>query len=422
MTTEQPQLTERQITKEDPLTIALILQQHITDSRGILRLRPAWIAHDFLEAGYRLGLSESEYDAGERGTIMERWLCSETHAENRIDDPREGFSYLEIDGHDISVAEAVAAVPELIMGADYARGHSNLGRLVKIFDFGTRLFFHYHQREEHLRSQGKTPKDEAYHFLDAPLGDHPESFFGVQRYLVEQGLHYDAFLPILENWQGGETEVLKYSTGFVNVPGEGFFIDSGILHAPGTALTLEIQEPSDVGAILQPEVQGHPIPDSMLLKDVAPESVAEAGVRAVLDQVDWEASSDPRFFENRHLYPQPVEETRQGELYEEWIFYGTRKFSGKRLTLRPGQQFRSVEEGVHSILVWRGEGIIGSEPVQAGAFDLTSCRDELLVIHETAVAGYSIVNTGEVDLVVFKFFGPDMNLTTAPPAGHRMSK
>jgi hypothetical protein len=400
------------------MSIADVINAHIQASGGILRLRPAWVAHDFLEPGRRLGLREEDYDAGERGQIMERWMCSETHAVNRIDLPNEGMSYLEIPGEDILVADAVAACPERILGADYAASHNSLGRLIKIFDFGTRLFFHMHQRAEHLVGQNKSPKDEAYYFLDAPLGDHPESFFGVQRFLVEQGQHLAYFRKILEDWDKDETEVLKYSMGFVNVPGEGFFLDSGILHAPGTALTLEIQEPSDVGAIFQPIVAGHRIDREMLFKDVHPDDVAARGIDAVLDQVDWEASSDPRFFEKRHLRPKPVEQTRQADLAEDWIYYGTPKFSGKRLVLPPGREFRSVEEGVHNIFVWRGEGLVGGQYVKAGAFDLKRCDDELLVVHDVAAAGYTIKNTGGSPLVLFKIFGPGMNLTTMPSLGY----
>ncbi len=400
------------------MSIADVVTTHLRASGGILRLRPAWVAHDFLEAGYRLGLREEEYDAGARGQIMERWMCSETHAVNRIDVATEGMSQLEIPGEEILVADAVAACPEQILGADYAASHCSLGRLVKIYDFGTRLFFHLHQRAKDLIGQNKSPKDEAYHFLDAPLGTHPESFFGVQRFLVERGEHLAYFRKILEDWDKDETEVLKYSMGFVNVPGEGFFLDSGILHAPGTALTLEIQEPSDVGAIFQPIVEGHHIDKGMLFKDVAPADVAARGVDAVLDQVDWEASSDPRFFEKRHLRPKPVEQTRQGDLFEEWIYYGTPKFSGKRLELQPGREFNSVEEGVHNILVWRGEGLVGKQPVKAGSFDLKHCDDELLVTHGAAVKGYTIKNTGKEPLVLFKFFGPDVNLSTMPSLGY----
>lgn len=94
----------------------------------------------------------------------------------------------------------------------------------------------------------------------------------------------------------------------------------------------------------------------MLYKDVAQEAVENRGEEAALDLIDWEASSDPDFYEKRHIYPKPVEETRQGDISEDWIYYGTPKFSGKRLILKPGEEFFSREGGVHNIFVWKGQG------------------------------------------------------------------
>lgn len=398
--------------------IKSIVAEFIKSSDGILRLRPAWVAHDFLSAGKRLGLKEEEYDAGERGSIIERWFCSETHADNRIDVADEGFSYLEIPGEDITVIDALKVCREEILGEEYAKTHDCLGRLIKIYDYGTRLFMHIHPKAEDMKKIGKNSKDEAYHYLDAPLGNHPESFFGVHRYIVEQNLQKEIFLPLLKEWKAGEEEILKYSTAFFNVPGEGFFLDSGMLHAPGTALTMEIQESSDVCTVFQPTVEGYPISKSMLYKDVPAEDAEKYGEEAALDLIDWELSSDPDFYEKRHLYPHVVEETRQGDQYEEWIYYGSRKFSGKRLILPPGGSFVSRENGVHNIFVWKGSGKVNDYEVKAGEFDLHSCMDELLITCQKAKEGYIIKNTGTEDLVLFKYFGPDINVDNMPEMGH----
>lgn len=399
--------------------IKTIVLRAIQDNDGILRLRPAWVAHNFLAGGHRLNLKIEEYDCGDRGEIMERWLCSETHAVNTIDIPTEGISFLEIPNEEITIPEAILSCKVEILGEEYAKEHSSLGRLVKIYDFKTRLFLHIHQRQNDLISQGKVSKDEAYHFLDAPLGDHPESFFGIHKYIVDQGLQYQILMPILERWDCKEEELLRYSTALQNVPGEGFFLDSGILHAPGTALTMEIQEPSDVGAIFQPNVGGYQISKHMLGKDIAPEDVEKYGSveSAALHQIDWEGSADPAFFEKRHLYPKIVEETRQSTDFEEWIFYGTRKFSGKRLILKPGHEFFSREAGVHNIFVWKGNGLVDGHTVCGGRCDLMSCDDELLVVCDKAQKGYMITNTGDNDLVLYKYFGRDIYKDT-PKIGH----
>ena len=157
----------------------------------------------------------------------------------------------------------------------------------------------------------------------------------------------------------------------------------------------------------------------MLYKDVAQEAVENRGEEAALDLIDWEASSDPDFYEKRHIYPKPVEETRQGDISEDWIYYGTPKFSGKRLILKPGEEFFSRERGVHNIFVWKGQGTVGAQEVAAGQFDLHSCMDELLITCQRAKEGYIIKNTGKHDLVLYKYFGPDINIENLPKMGHK---
>jgi hypothetical protein len=66
------------------------VEKALAAGNGILRLEPAWVARDFLPPGRRLGLTEAQYDVGERGWICERWLASTTKADNRISPPDEG--------------------------------------------------------------------------------------------------------------------------------------------------------------------------------------------------------------------------------------------------------------------------------------------------------------------------------------------
>ncbi len=42
----------------------------LAENDGILGLEPAWVARDWLPPGRRLGLSEEEYDLGERGYLQ----------------------------------------------------------------------------------------------------------------------------------------------------------------------------------------------------------------------------------------------------------------------------------------------------------------------------------------------------------------
>jgi hypothetical protein len=372
---------------------------------GILRLEPAWVSRDFLPPGRRLGLKEEEYEVGERGWISERWIGSTTQADNRIGPPDEGLSYIALgSGERITLREAVEVAGPAIIGEEYARTHKGLGRLAKIYDFAARIPYHLHQRKEDAALVGRNPKEEAYYFPeDVDLGPHPETFFGVHPFIVEQK-QYEVLLPYLVDWK--DDLILRHSRAYLLVPGEGFHLPSGVLHAPGTALTIELQEDSDVFAMLQALVAGKIISKDLLYKDVRQEDREKRGERVILDHINWEVSGDPYFYENRHTAPQLIKETQQEGAEEHWIYYNTTKFSGKRLVVKPGARFTSVDKGVYNVLVWRGRGRYDGHEIEAGNFGW----DELLVSHAKATQPIVVENTGSQDLMIFKFFGPDINL------------
>jgi hypothetical protein len=382
-----------------------VVENALAKGNGILRLEPAWVARDFLPPGRRLGLKEEEYDVGERGWISERWIGSTTKADNRISPPDEGLSYITLEGDGrITLKEAVDVAGAAIMGEAYAKTHKGLGRLAKIYDFADRIPYHLHQRKQEAALVGRNPKEEAYYFPeDVDLGPHPETFFGVHPYIVEKK-QYDILLPYMVDWK--DDLILRHSRAYLLVPGEGFHLPAGVLHAPGTALTIELQEDSDVFAMLQALVAGKIISKDLLYKDVRPEDRQQRGERVILEHIDWQVSGDPYFYENRHTSPQLIEEAKQAGGEEHWMYYNTTKFSGKRLVVKPGQSFTSVDRGVYNILVWRGSGRYAGHEIEAGNFGW----DELLVSHTKATEPILVENTGAKDLMIFKFFGPDINL------------
>ncbi len=363
----------------------------------------AWVARDFLPPGRRLGLPESAYDVGERGSICERWLASTTKADNRISLPDEGLSYIAGKGPRMTLREAVEAAPDLVMGAAYAKSHKGLGRLAKIFDYAARLPYHIHQRQKDLDKLGRTAKEEAYYFPDGiDMGPHPETFFGVHPSLVERK-QFDLLLPYLVEWKNDL--ILRFARAYLQVADEGFHLPAGGLHAPGTAVTIELQEDSDVFAMLQARIGDVAISKDLLWKDIDPEDRRRIGERAVLNQIDWDVSGDPFFYENRHTAPQPVLNGKQPGGEEFWIYYNTHKFSGKKLVVKPGGTYTSKDNGVYNILVWHGSGKVDGHEVAAGDPN----RDELLVSHARATTPIPVQNTGRGDLVMIKFFGPDVN-------------
>jgi len=380
------------------------LKAKIKDNNGILRLKPAWVARDFLPPGRRLGLPESMYDLGERGGICERWIGSTTPADNRIKVPNEGLSCINLgEGREITLKEAVEQAPELVIGAEYAKNHSGLGRLPKIFDYAYRLPYHLHQMENDARKVGRNSKEEAYYFPEeVPLGFEPETYFGVHPYIAAER-RYELLLPAMKAWR--DESILQYSRAYRQIPGDGFHVPAGTLHAPGSALTIELQEDSDVFAMLQARVGGRIISKELLYKDVTTEDRNTKAEKAILEMIDWEINGDPYFYENRHTPPIIIERTRQNGGEESWIFYNSNKFSGKKLVVHPGGKFISVDRGVYNILVWRGKGTYGNFEIEGLNFE----KDELLICHSRAIYPIEVVNTGDLDLIIYKFFGPDIN-------------
>jgi hypothetical protein len=381
-----------------------IIERLLSDTAGVVRVKPCWVARDLVPPGRRLGLPESAYDLGERGFICERWLASTTRADNAIGPADEGLSYLDVEGPSLSLSQAISAAPELFLGRDYAATHAGLGRLAKIFDYEARLPYHLHLRPEHARLVGRNSKDEAYYFPEGiGMGAHPESFLGLHPRFRDPRLR-DVLLPYLVDWDSDD--ILQHARGFIQVPGEGFHIPSGVLHAPGTAITIELQEDSDVFAMLQAKNAGRIISKRLLFKDIRPEDEDRFGERFILELIDWEANADPWLFENRHLRPLPVQAPVQPGGFETWIYYNTKKFSGKKLVVRPGCSYVSTDAGVYSVLVLRGAGTYGGQRIRGGEPGM----DELVVVHNSAVSGIEVRNEGtSEDLVVVKFFGPDVN-------------
>lgn len=380
-----------------------LIEKIIEKENGILRLKPAWVARDFLPPGKRLGLKEKDYYVGERGWISERWLASTTKADNFKGPDNEGLSVIDFNDENLTLKESIELCGDIIMGKDYHKNHRTLGKLAKIYDFNDRIPFHYHQMKKDAELVGRNSKEEAYYFPEGfELGSHPETFFGVHPYIAEQK-KYDILLPYLIDWNSDL--ILKHSRAFLNVQGEGFHLPSGILHAPGTAVAIELQEESDISAMMQALVAGKIISKELLFKDIRKKDREKYGERIIIGQINWENSGDPFFYENRHLVPRLIYETEQEGGEEYWIFYNTTKFSGKKSVIKPNMTYKSVDNGAYNIFVLKGKGSFDGKYIEAGNF----CCDELLVTYEKAINPLIIKNEGREPLILIKFFGPDIN-------------
>lgn len=381
------------------------IYEMLENNNGILKLKPTWVARKDFRAGKNLGLEESQYHKGSRGEITERWIASETKALNKTGPPDEGLSYIFTNNNlTITLKDAVRFAGDLVMGKDYFKRHKSLKRLIKILDYSDRIVYHYHQMEKDADLVGRNSKEEAYYFPeDASLGPHPETFFGVHPYITQQK-KYDIILKHLIEWNSDH--ILKHSRAYLQSEDDGFQLPAGIPHAPGSALTIELQEDSDVYGILQAKYRGKILPREVLFHDIRREDREKYGEKIILGQIDWEKSGDPFFYENRHTPPIPIKDSFQEGGKEYWIFYNTRKFSGKKLTVYPGKNYISKENGVFTVLVWKGKGEFNGIHIEAKNHNY----DELIISHPVAVESVKIKNHGNEELQIFKFFGPDINI------------
>ncbi len=412
-----------------------LLKKVISKYDGIIPLEPAWVCRSFLPAGHRLGLAKYTVEDPKRGEVCERWLASMTKADNAVGPEDEGLSYLKtnaVGGEGLLLKDAVLAAPELIVGEKYAASHremvekGSLGRLAKIYDFAVRLPYHLHQMQKDAAKLGRNAKEEAYYFPPGvPMLGDDSTFFGMRPELIRAGVHKQLLAQYLNEWQDGKIQIydqdwiLHYSIEQKLKHEVGYLLPAGGLHAPGSAVTIELQEDSDVFAMLQAVLSdGTQVPKEALWKDVHPDDRAKYGVNAVVKQVDWELAADANFTERYKLVP-TLRQEKKGAGKEEWIYYGGRrpKFTGTKVTVKPGKTFVTRDKGAYNVYVWDGQGTFGGLPIRGTADRVGDhSKDELLVTYARAIRPLEMKNTGRKPLMLIKFFGPDINVQHLPLA------
>lgn len=377
------------------------LDRFMDETGGILSLKPNYVRRYYRDGG-RLSAWRQRCDAatsipGSKPALTpgswtpERWIASTVTACNPNPIPGEGLSFLNITGSDISLKEALTLRGEQILGTHLAARYApHFPLLSKVFDPYDPIVFHFHARNEDVRkfpehfAPNESGKEEAYYFLSSPKGRMPYTHVGLHPGVMKQELSCAI--------EKGGDYILDLSPAFLQRFEEGFHVPAGIPHRPGTALTLELQQPSDVythlewfsgDQMLSPQ-QTHPGFDN---------------IEQALEFIDWQASGDPHILDKYRLVPEVVTETRQlGQGQEAWIFPPriTDKFSGKRV--RVTDTFEMQEEQPYALLVWQGQGELDGAPVKAG--------DEFFVTFDRAKKAHVLNNTGADVLEVFKLFPP----------------
>jgi hypothetical protein len=165
-------------------------------------------------------------------------------------------------------------------------------------------------------------------------------------------------------------------------------VPAGLPHRPGTALTLEIQQPSDVYTLLETHAGGKPMPPQQIHPGF--KSLDEA-----FGLIEMKLAGEVGKLKNNRLIPSPVGgATRGGEIA--WIFPPTicKKFGGKRIRVTDTLNVR--ENSPFVLGFWQGSGTVNGRKVRGG--------DEFFVTADAAREGIELTNDSDVLLEAFTFF------------------
>jgi hypothetical protein len=228
---------------------------------------------------------------------------------------------------------------------------------------------------------------------------------------LEPGTTKDDIRKCLANWNTGDNKILNHSRAYRLIPGEGWQINPGVLHAPGSLVTYEPQVASDVFAMFQSLVEGRIVDWSLMTKDVLPQYHNDLDY--LISMLDWDANVNERFGEANKCSPKPVRSVKEMEdagYRENWITYGTGYYSAKELTVLPGRAVTIKDAEAYGIIVTQGGGKFGQHDVLTPSMirfgDMT--QDEFFVTAGAAQSGVRVVNNSDSDpLVILKHFGPN---------------
>jgi mannose-6-phosphate isomerase class I len=309
--------------------------------------------------------------------------------------PGGGMSMLAGATRPVSLRDAIRAAPETMLGAELAAAHGAEFRvLVKILDPGEPIVFHLHATDaqvqgmpQHFRGH-RFGKDEAYYFLDCdPKGPVPYTHAGLHEGVTRRDLS-DAL-------RRGPRHALELSPSFHQECGYGFFVPAGVPHRPGTALTLEVQQPSDVYTLLSP----------MSARQMHPgfKSIDEA-----FELIDIEQSHRVGKLTDNRLTPATERAGAEGEVATIFPEEVCRKFAGRRVRVSGSMTY--AEPTPFVLLVWRGRGTLNGRRAARG--------DEFFVAFDAARQGVEVVNAGDEVLEIFTFFPVVGSNRMAPPRVH----
>jgi hypothetical protein len=396
-------------------TVAL-LKKNLAENEGILRLAPAWVPRSFSTPGGRMKLARKDLYApgAERGGIVERWLASTINASNGPGSPEaEGLSYIVVENagckEKILLKQAIDLMGDYFLGKVVMNKYGGWQVLTKLYDNLGSIPHHVHQTDEEAAKTGQRGKSEAYYFppqLNQVENNFPFSFFG-----LEPGTTKRQVIDCLARWADGDNGILNLTKAYKINAGTAWNIPAGILHGPGSLVTYETQQASDVFAMYQSLLEGRIVPHDLLTRNI-PAEHKDDNEYIVNNTLIWELNVNPEFVKEHFMPLIPVEDSEKicdKGYYEQWVSYRSEYFSAKELTVYPNNSVNIIDAAAYGVLVVQGHGLMGKIQIESPALirfgEMTG--DELFVTADAASAGIKIINTSSFEnLVMLKHFGP----------------
>jgi hypothetical protein len=420
-----------------------IAEAALEQGDGILWLgKPTWVPRSFCTPARNLKLHDDDYFpwGPAFGGIDERWFASTIETKN---DPKtssvEGLSHVTMKNGgrimEITLAEVVDLLGAHIVGDVLWGKYEDWPMYSKFFDNLEPLPHHIHHRGKHAAQTGQAGKPEAYFFPpqmnSVHRGDRGMTHFG-----LIPGTTKGEVRSRLEMFADGgrDNRLVNLAPAYWLEPGTGWDVPAGILHAPGSMCTYELQFRSDVFAMYQSVIENRTmVPQDLLWNNCPPElKGTRKGMDWLMDVIDWDANVDPLFVKNHFMKPKFVEDFDEKKLmgYEDrWIVWRSPHYSAKELTVLPGATVNVYDNAPYGFIMMQGNGTIQRKGVNQKVLSIETpsmirlgqlTKDEYFVCDDTAQHGVTIHNRSDIDpIVMLKHFAggnPDLpaEYITAP--------
>lgn len=322
--------------------------------------------------------------------------------------PEEGLSFVAVDyGSDekFSLKEAIAALGASIIGGELMQKYNGFPVFSKFYDLKTPLFHHLHLDMEAAARVGKLGKPECYYFprqFASHTGEMNATYFG-----YDPDTKPEEVKQRLLDYNKGDNRITELSRAYRIELGTGWYSPAGVIHAPGSVMTYELNWNGDVNSVHENVVSGVTYSRDFLTGECPPDKKDD--IDYIMSLLDWDKNTDPHY--KKHFSRRPITIVSNGDYEEKWVSYANDGYFGaKELSVFPGKSVTIKEPVAHGVIFIQGHGKFGPFLCEAPGmlrFGQQSA-DEYFVSEAAARKGIVITNNSPAEpLVMLKSFGPN---------------